>query len=106
MEPEEMIMKASRITVTLFIAGLFLISACITFCQTEKLDIIEYTPPKGWTKTPKDGVMVYVDSNKTAGTFCILSVYPSAPSTGSPEKDLASEWDELIVKPFKADSNP
>src|SRR5882762_10872904 len=83
----------------------FFISQTI-FCQTETLDIIQYTPPKGWTKTPKAGVMVYTDSNKSTNAFCILTVYPSTPSAGSPQKDFANEWNELIVKPFKADANP
>jgi hypothetical protein len=68
------------------------------FCQTEKLDIVEYTPPKGWTKTPKAGVMIYTNSNKEVGSFCVLSVYPSAPSVGSPQKDFADQWNALIVK--------
>jgi hypothetical protein len=76
------------------------------FCQTETFDVIQYTPPKGWTKTPKEGVMVYSDTNKTTNGFCILTVYASTPSAGSPEKDFANEWNELIVKPFKADANP
>ena len=99
-------MKRSKIILTLAVAIIFAVVPVAIFSQTEKLDIFEYTPPKGWTKTPKDGVMVYLDSDKTAGTFCVLSVYPSSPSAGSPQKDFASEWNELIVKPFKADTNP
>src|SRR5258706_4111861 len=106
MEAEEIIMKASRITVTLFIASLFLFIPPMIFSQTEKLDIVEYTPPKGWTKTPKDGLIVYSDSNKTTGGFCLLTVYPSITSLGSPVKDFASEWNERVAKPFKAEANP
>lgn len=100
-------MKISKIILALFIAPILcLFAPNAIFSQTEKLDIFEYTPPQGWTKTPKDGVMVYIDSNKTAGTFCVISVYPSSPSFGSPQKDFAAQWNELIVKPFKADANP
>ncbi|MGH7782483.1 MAG: hypothetical protein ACREO5_01370 [Candidatus Binatia bacterium] len=100
-------MKRSKIILALLIGQIFCLFVPQTiFSQTEKLDIFEYTPPKGWTKTPKDGVTVYSDSNKTAGTFCVLTVYSSTPSFGSPQKDFASEWNELIVKPFKADANP
>jgi len=63
-QSKEIIMKASRLTVTLFIAGLFLFNAQMVFCQSEKVDIIEYTPPKGWTKTPKDGLMVFSDTER------------------------------------------
>ena len=94
----------TTLAILVFLCGLFVPQAI--FCQTEKLDIIEYTPPKGWAKTPKGGVMVYTDSNKSTNAFCILTVYPSTPSAGSPQKDFANEWNELIVKPFKADANP
>ncbi|HEX3101054.1 MAG TPA: hypothetical protein VHQ01_04655 [Pyrinomonadaceae bacterium] len=76
------------------------------FCQTESLDIIQYTPPKGWTKTLKDGVIVYSDGNKSTNGLCILTVYPSIPTAGSPQKDFANQWNELVVKPFKAEANP
>jgi hypothetical protein len=99
--------KRSKIILALFVAPILCL--CLPhaiFCQAEKLDIIEYTPPKGWTKTPKAGVMVYSDSNKETGGFCILTVYPSTSSAGSPQKDFANEWNELIVKPFKAAADP
>jgi len=100
-------MKTSKIILALFIAQILCLCIPLSiYCQTEKLDIFEYMPPKGWTKTPKDGVMVYIDSNKTAGTFCVLSVYPSSPSAGNPQKDFADQWNDLIVKPFKADVTP
>src|SRR5438046_217137 len=76
------------------------------FCQTEKLDIIEYAAPKGWTKTPKDGLMVYSNLDKSTGGFCLVTVYPSTASAGSPEQNFASEWIEKVVKPFKAHANP
>lgn len=100
-------MKDSRAILALLVAQILcLIVPQTIFCQTETLDIIQYTPPKGWANTPKEGVMVYSDSNKTTNGFCILTVYASTPSAGSPQKDFANEWNELVVKPFKADANP
>lgn len=100
-------MKTSKIILALFIVQIFcLFVPEAIFCQTETVDIIKFTPPKGWTKTPKEGVIIYSDSDKNTGGFCLLSVYPSTTSTGSPEKDFANEWKELIVKPFKAEANP
>jgi hypothetical protein len=102
----ERIMKISKIICTLVAIGFLSISPSIVNCQTEKLDIMEYTPPKGWTKTPKDGVTIYTDSNKATGSFCILSVYPSKASASNPQKDFTDQWNELIVKPFKAAADP
>lgn len=99
-------MKTSRIVHTVFLAALCLLSAHVVFCQTEKLDIIEYTPPKGWTKTPKDGLMVFNDYDKNSGGFCLLTVYPSIASLGSPSKDFETAWKEKVVAPFKAEADP
>ena len=96
-----------RLSFCLFVwtaIGLFIPHAI--FCQTEKLDIIEYTAPKGWAKTPKEGVTVYSNSDKNTGGFCLLTVYPSTASAGSPNNDFANEWNEKVVKPFKAQPNP
>ena len=90
--------------VLVFISG-FLATQAI-FCQTEKLDIIEYTPPTGWAKTPKDGLMVYSDSDKSSGAFCLLTVYPSIASADDPNKDFVNAWKERVVTPFKAEANP
>ena len=78
----------------------------IAFAQTEKVDIIQFTSPIGWTKTPKDGLMVYSNLDKNTGGFCLLTVYPSTASVGSPNNDFANEWNEKVVKPFKAQANP
>ncbi|MDX6709190.1 MAG: hypothetical protein QOH96_206 [Blastocatellia bacterium] len=100
-------MKTSKIILALFIGQILCLGVAQTiFCQTETLDIVQYTPPKGWAKTPKEGAITYSDINKTSGGFCIITVYASTPSAGTPQKDFANEWAELVVKPFKAEANP
>src|SRR3982751_1884910 len=100
-------MKRSKIIFALFIAQLFCLFIPHTVvCQTEKIDIIQFASPKGWTKTPKDGLMVYSNSDKNTGGYCLLTVYPSTASTGSPNEDFTNEWNEKVVKPFKAEANP
>ena len=84
---------------------LFFVVPQTTFSQTEKLDIIEYTPPKGWTKTPKEDLIVYSTSNKTGG-LCIITVYPSTASAGDAQQDFAKQWNDLVVKPFKPTADP
>jgi hypothetical protein len=77
-----------------------------TFCQTEKLDIVEYTPPKGWTKASKEGAVTYSYVNQSRTGFCVITVYTSTASAGSPAKDFSKAWNELVVRPFKAEANP
>ena len=50
-----------------------------TFCQTEKLDIVEYTPPKGWTKTPKEGAVTCTVDNHIARLRQKIEENPSEP---------------------------
>lgn len=100
-------MKISKVILGLFVVQIScLIAPQAIFSQSEKLDIIEYTPPAGWVKTPKDGVMVYSDSDKSTGGFCLLTVYPSTASTGSPNNDFINAWNEKVVAPFKAETTP
>lgn len=99
-------MRIMTIIFTLAVAAIFLGIPERIFSQTEKFDIMTYTAPKGWTKTPKQGAVVYSDADQAKGTFCLLTVYAGAQSTGSPDKDFAADWEEFVVKPFKAGPGP
>lgn len=92
---------------SLLVAGILcLVATQAIFCQTETLDIISYTPPKGWAKTVKEGAVVYTDINKSTNAFCLLTVYSSTASAGSPPQDFANDWKEFVVRPFNAEANP
>jgi len=57
-------MKTSRSFRNLFYGSLLLTvigltGPLMTFGQTEKFDIAEFTPPKGWERAPRDGAVVY-----------------------------------------------
>ena len=76
------------------------------FGQTEKLGIVNYTPPKGWTKTSKENVVAYSVLNRATGGFCVVTVYGATRGTGNPQSDFKREWDELVVKGLNAEPNP
>jgi hypothetical protein len=100
-------MKTSKIILALFIVQILCLFVPQSIsCQTESLEIITYTPPKGWTKTAKNGVVVYSDANKTTNAFCLLTIYASTPSAGGPKRDFVNTWNEKVVKPFKGQANP
>jgi hypothetical protein len=99
-------MKTSNILLVLFIVHAFCLFVPQTILgQTEKLDIVQFTPPKGWTKTPKDGAMVLGDIDKATGKFCLLTIYNSSTSAGTPQKDFANEWNNRVAKPFNVPSD-
>jgi len=85
---------------------LYFLAAQPVFCQAETLDIVQYTPPKGWTKTTKAGAVVFVDADKTTNTFCVLTIHSGTVSAGSAENDFAAEWKNFVVKPHQAENNP
>jgi len=76
------------------------------FCQTEKLGIVNYTPPNGWTKTPKKNVVAFSELNQTTGGFCIITLYGATPGTGNANSDFTREWNNLVVPNLKAGAAP
>lgn len=105
---------SNRIILNLFAAlTLSLLIPQTVFSQTEKLGIVSYTPPKGWTKeaqpkktnTTQRNLVQYSHVNNTTDTFCVVMLYDAANGTGNPDKDFVSEWNTLVV-PHKAAANP
>jgi hypothetical protein len=100
-------MKSLKLFAALLIAHAFCLCIPATsFCQTQKLDIVQFTPPRGWAKTTKDDAVIFVDADKNANTFCVLTIHSSTASAGNVEKDFAAEWKNFVVTPHAADDNP
>jgi len=96
-----------RIILSLFVTLMFCLFIPQTvFCQTEKLGIVQYTPPQGWAKTPKENVIGFTEYNQATGKFCIITLYGATPGTGSGQGDFSREWANLVVKNMKAEENP
>ena len=83
-----------------------LLTAQTVFGQTEKLGIVQYTPPQGMTKTPKENVVAFSEINQTTGKFCIITLYGATSGTGNAQSDFKREWNNLVVKTMKAEANP
>ncbi|MEO5942406.1 MAG: hypothetical protein ABIP30_15585 [Ferruginibacter sp.] len=89
--------------------SVFLLLAIITqqvIAQTETFDIATYTTPENFQKVSYQGVINYTTINKTNGSFCVIAMYTSKPSTGDAKKDFKNDWTTLVVNPFKADPDP
>jgi hypothetical protein len=100
-------MKTKKTILALLLVQIFcLFVPQSIFCQTETLDIMKFTPPAGWTRTEKDGALVFIGVNKTTNGFCVLSFYGSIPSSGRPDTDFTNQWKTLAVNTFKAQPNP
>lgn len=100
-------MKVSKI-----ILGLFILTTIIffipstSFCQMEKLGIVQYTPPKDWKKNENENVVVFSDVNQKTGGYCFITLYGATTGTGSAKKDFIREWKNRVVTPFGGEANP
>jgi hypothetical protein len=100
-------MKNNHFILALFATFIFCLFIQQTaFGQTEKLGIISYTSPKGWTKTTNENVVGFSEVDQTTGRFCIITVYGEMASTGNPTTDFTSMWSNLAVKNLNAKANP
>ena len=104
MKLSKIIYKLSFSLFVLTAVGLFIPQT--VFCQAEKLGIVQYTPPKGWAKTPKENIIGFTEYNQATGKFCIITLYGATPGTGSGQGDFTREWANLVVKNMKAEENP
>src|SRR5688572_33378051 len=99
--------KVHKLRLSLLVLTLVcLCSSQTVFCQTEKLGIVQYTPPKGWTKTANGNVVAFSQINRATGIFCIITLHGATPGTGNPQSDFKREWNNLVVKPLNAEANP
>ncbi len=98
--------SSDRIIIGLFVTLMFcLFIPQMGFCQTEKLGIVNYTPPQGWTKTPKENIVAFSHIKQT-GQFCIITLYGATNGTGNPNGDFTREWNNLVAGLMKPDENP
>lgn len=72
--------------------------------QQQTYDLVTYLEPKGWTKEVKKNIITYTKIDEARKTWCVIGVVKSTTSKGSIEADLESEWTELVVKQYHADS--
>jgi len=97
-----------KIFPSLFVALIFcLLTPRAAFGQTEKLGVVQYMPPSGWTKTAKvANVVAYSNRNQTTGGYCIITLYGATPGTGNAKGDFTREWNNLVAQTLKAEANP
>jgi hypothetical protein len=100
-------MNAGKMMAGIFVGSIFsLFISQAVVAQTEKLGLVQYTPPKGWTKSAKEHTVVFSEVDQAAGRFCFITLYSAGPSTGDPKSDFAREWNARVVQPWGAAANP
>ena len=92
---------------SIFTILIFTLPVTSLVAQQETFDLATYTIPAGWKKTlnTKDAVSLVITDTKK-GTYCQIGIYASTASKGSLQADFESEWQGLIVKPYKPTKAP
>ena len=88
-------------------ALLFSVSLLIyfsTIAQQQSFDLLTFTPPAGWKKEVKQNLVTFTSTDDASQTWCVIGVIKSTTSKGNIDADLLSEWNELVVKQYNADS--
>src|SRR5687768_2346041 len=97
-------MKPRYLFLTTLLAVLFSHGA---FAQSEKLGVIKYVAPPGFTKSAQDQhAVVFSQMDQAKGNFCFITLYAAGASSGNPQTDFAGEWKTRVVQPWKGDANP
>jgi hypothetical protein len=80
----------------------------LSFAQkTETLDGATYTIPQGWKKLGgTTGVSAFTVTNNQNGAYCQIAIYKPTPTKGNVDLDFKSDWEDLIVKPYKPTEDP
>jgi hypothetical protein len=94
-----------KFTASLF---LFLVAWPSLAQQKETFDLATYTVPTGWKKinSNAEGVIGYAITNNISGTYCQLAIYKSMGTMGSSQLDFDTDWNDLVVNPYKVTAQP
>lgn len=74
--------------------------------KNTSFDLLSFTEPANWTFTDNGAYHTYSTVNNAANSFCIISVYNSDVSLGTPEEDFRKAWKGIITAHFKAAKEP
>lgn len=104
MPKDQIIMRQLRNLITIAIAILIVYNS--TIAQTQKFDVMTFTPPKGWTAGQNGQAKTFTTIDKANGKFCIMMLYPSVTNHGTPSQDFTYVWKTLVQDSFNAGTNP
>ncbi|MFM9838672.1 MAG: hypothetical protein ACKVOQ_10440 [Cyclobacteriaceae bacterium] len=76
--------------------------------QKETFDLATYTVPTGWEKinSSAEGFIGYANTNNVSGTYCQIAIYKSMGTMGNAQLDFDTEWNDLVVNPYKVTAQP
>jgi hypothetical protein len=101
--PKTLAMKHS---ISFLFIALLTISAD-AFGQTpEAFDIATFQAPKGWTKQAGADAIQFSTEDKTAGTFCLISLFKSLPGLNDSKENFDAAWQTIVKEAVNPSSAP
>jgi hypothetical protein len=92
----------------LLLLGVLVLSPMAAWAEKEVYDLIHYAPPSPWKGAAwkKDdsvkNVLSYTMTDPETRSYCQIFLFRSTTSKGNVDSDFESEWQELVVKQYKA----
>ena len=78
----------------------------ISFAQKETFDITSYTLPKGWKKKPAEAAVQFTKEDAAKGTYCLITLYKSAPGTANSKENFDMAWASLVKEMVTVAAEP
>jgi len=80
---------------------LSLLIAIVSNAQTQEYDVFSFSVPSGWKKTEQENLVSLSASSKTKGGWAQIGIIKSTDSKGSVASDFNSEWQSLVIQPYR-----
>ena len=79
-----------------------------TFAQTASFDIATFVPPRGWSQTVTNGVLLLQHRGTIQGRtqFCQIYLFPSQPTHADAAANFQMEWDGRVARPLGLTGRP
>lgn len=87
-----------------FLLWLFIVLgvAQTMMAQTRTIDLATYVPPRGWSESQTNGVLLIQDHKTVQGRtqFCQIYLFPNQPSNADAVANFQKEWEEKVARPL------
>lgn len=72
----------------------------------ETFDLATFQPPKGWQKQAGTDAVQFSIEDKTAGTFCVISLFRSVAGLGNSSENFDAAWQAIVKEAVNVSSAP
>ena len=86
--------------------GLLMFSFGVFAQRPDSFDLATFQAPAGWDKQTGTHAIQFSTEDKTAGTFCLISLFKSVPGLSSSKENFDAAWQTIVKEAVNASSAP